>query len=107
MGKILSERKGDRRFERLGRWNTLEYTVISRENRFAQYADNYNSDNVKLNITTFKHNNEVYPFSRFKRVMAIDLDDFSRIVMKDDEDNLWLEVSPDREKVRLYREVLE
>jgi hypothetical protein len=107
MGKILSERKGDRRFERLGRWATLEYTVSSRENRFAQYADNYDSDNVKLNITIFKHKDEVHPFSRFKRVMAIDLDDFSRIVMKDTTDNLWLELSPDREKVRLYREVLE
>lgn len=108
MGKIINEKNGTRKFERIGRWTALDYTIISRSSKFAKYADNYNSDHIKLNITGFKHYNEYKPLNKFKLVEEpIDLDDFSRIVMKDTEDNLWLEVSPDREKVRLYREVLE
>ena len=108
MGKIVSEKNGTRKFERIGRWTALDYTIISRSSKFAKYADNYNSDDIKLNITGFKHYNEYRPFNRFKPITEpVKLSDLCKIVMKDEEDNLWLEVSPDREKVRLYKEVVE
>lgn len=44
MGKIINEKNGTRKFERIGRWAALDYTIISRSSKFAKYADNYNSD---------------------------------------------------------------
>lgn len=108
MGKIVSEKNGTRKFERIGRWTSLEYTRVSRNSKFAKYADNYNSDHIKLNLTGFKHYNEFKPFNRYKPISEpVKLDDLCRLVMRNEDDNTWLEMSSDREKVRLYREVLE
>lgn len=106
MGKQLRERNGSRIFERAGGWNAIDYTVITRSNKFAQYADNYDSKADKLNLTCFKYSNHITPLNRFARLVNnITLEDFSVISRQDTEGCYWMEISPDKRKVRLYREV--
>ena len=80
LGKVLSERHSGRKFERASRWNTVEYTIVSRKNRFAEFADNYNDGSDKLNMTWFKVNNTMLPVNRFIRLESnIILDDYSTL----------------------------
>ena len=53
MGKVLRERHGIRQFEKLTRWNTLDYTLISRNSTFAKYSDDPDSKGAKLCLTRF------------------------------------------------------
>lgn len=106
LGKVLVERNSGRKFERASRWNSVEYTIVSRKNRFAEFADNYNSDSDKLNMTWFKINNVMIPLNRFVRLdNNIILDDYSTITLHDPETHMFLEFNKDRSKVRLYNEV--
>lgn len=105
--KLLSEKNGTRKFEQVSRWNTLEYTIISRVSKFAAYADNYASSDGKLNFTFFKIRNTIYPLNKFAKFdQPILLDDFSSISRIDTETGLLLEINEDKSKVRLLREVV-
>ncbi len=106
MAKLISEMNGTRKFELLSRWNSLEYTLISRNSKFAQYADNYRSNAEKLNFTYFKLRNTIYPLNKFARFdQSIVLSDFSTISRIDTETNLLLEITDDKRKVRLLKEI--
>lgn len=107
MAKLISEMNGTRKFELLSRWNSLEYTLISRNSKFAQYADNYHSNAEKLNFTYFKLRNTIYPLNKFARFdQSIVLSDFSTISRIDTETNLLLEITDDKRKVRLLKEII-
>ena len=104
MGKELMQYHGVRKFRRLGRWVALEDTIISRKSRFAQYADNYNSEDQKLRITLFKRGTKDTPYGKFKSLPEnIMLEDFSIISRVDPDELVYMEVNKD--KVRLYEEV--
>ena len=106
MGKVLSERHSSRKFERASRWNTIEYTIVSRKNRFAEFADNYDDGSDKLNMTWFKVNNTMFPVNRFIRLESnIILDDYSTLTRQDPETHMFLEFNKDKSKVRVYNEV--
>ena len=106
MATLLNEKNGDRKFERLSRWNTLDYTLISRNNQFAAYADNYNSSDAKLNLTCFHVGTTLYPLRRFGKLdKPVSLDELSTISRYDPVTGFYLEINSDKSKVRLYREV--
>ena len=48
---MVKELKGDRKFEKLTRWNILEDTIISSKNKNAPYADVVNGNTDKLFLT--------------------------------------------------------
>ena len=75
MAALIKERNGNRVFERICRWNIIDYTIISKNNRFVKYADSF-------------ENTEKYPLTYFKLRQSY-----------------FLEVNSDNTKVRLYREV--
>ena len=96
MGKVLRERNGTRQFEKLTRWNTLDYTLISRNSTFAKYADD---------PCSIVFQNTWQPFNRYHKVdKPIMLSDLT-VLSRQDSDNpdIWLEVGTD--KIRVYREV--
>lgn len=104
MGKELLQYHGVRKFRRLGRWVALEDTIISRKSRFAQYADNYNSEDQKLRITLFKRGTKDTPYGKFTALPEnIMLEDFSVLSKVDPDESVYMEVNKD--KVRLYEEV--
>lgn len=106
MGKILSEFRGDRKFERISRWTILEDTIISRNNRFAQFADNYNSGDDKLRITIFRKGNLPLPYAKFTDLSdTIMLDDFAVLSKICIEDSIYAEINKTEDKIRLYKEV--
>lgn len=103
---VLQEKKGTRKFEKISRWNVLSYTTITRNNANAKYADNADSKNDKLFLTYFRLDNTVFPFRRFEKVAEpVMLSDLTRLVMKDSESNMWLEINATKDKVRMYKEV--
>ena len=107
MSKIFTEKGGTRKFERLSRWNLLEYTVISRNNRYAEYADNYDSKANKLNITLLRFITKMLPLRRFAKLdKPIILEDLSPLSRYDEETKLFLEMNSDKSKIRLYRELI-
>lgn len=103
---MIKERNGGRRFERISRWNSLDYTLIADKNKFAKYADNTGT-NQKLTLTFFRLGSRRYPLNMFsKLVKPIHLEDFSTITRQSVEDSVYyLEINPEKDKVRLYREV--
>lgn len=105
MEEYIKERNGSRRFVRISRWNAIDYTIISKNNRFAQYADDAGSGKDKLAFTYFKLRNHTYPLNMFgKLVKSIELEDHTKISRQNVEDNnYFLEVSPDKTKVRVYK----
>ena len=107
MQQIIKERGGTRMFERVSRWNVVDYTIISNRNRFAQYADNAGTGTDKLTLTFFKLRNHTYPLNRFaKLVDKIQLEDLSVLSRQDTETGIfYIEVSPEKDKVRLYKEI--
>lgn len=103
---MIKERNGNRKFEKMSRWNALEFTIITPKSVNAKYADNAGSGNKNLFITYFKRDNKIFPLRRFEKLeKPIILEDFSRIVMKDTESDYWLEIDETKDKVRVYREV--
>lgn len=108
MAKIISEKNGTRKFTRYSRWNAVDYTIISKNHRFAQYADASQGDQAKLNLTYFRIGNTLYPLRKFARFdTPIILEDLSAISRIDPELGLLLELNADKTQVRLYKEVIE
>ena len=85
----------------------IDYTIISKNNRFAQYADDADSGKDKLAFTYFKLRNHTYPLNMFGKLMkAIELEDHSIISRQSVENCVYfLELSSDKSKVRLYKEI--
>ena len=105
---MVKERNGRRSFEKMSRWNSLEYSLVSPRNVNAKYADNPNSGCRQLSITFFRRNGKIYPLKRFKQLdKPIVLEDFSVITMKDTESDYWLEIDKDADKIRVYEEIKE
>lgn len=103
---VLTERKGTRKFERLSKWHILSDTNITRNSSNAKYASDTNRNSDKLILTYFKLDTVIYPIGRFEKLSSpIMLSDLSRIVMKDTESNLMLEMNETKNKVRIYQEV--
>lgn len=105
--EAIKEVNGSRKFERVSRWNVLNYTIISDHNRFAKYADNAGNKNEKLTLTYFKLRNQHYPLNKYgKLVTPIQLEDHSILSRQDVEDGIfYLEINATKDKVRLYREI--
>lgn len=105
MGKILNERNGSRRFERISRWNALDYTCITDNNKHAKYADNAGTGQ-RLTLTYFRLGTHVYPLKMFSKSAKIMLEDFATLSRQNIEDSTYyLEVNTEKDKVRLYREL--
>ena len=106
MAKILSERNGTRKFIRYSQWNIIDYTIISKKHRFAQYVDDTSGNPDKLNLTYFHVGTTMYPLRRFAKfdspIVLADLSTLSRI---DPETGLLLEIRSDKTQVRLYKEI--
>ena len=107
MEKLISEKSGNRKFRRLSRWNSVDYTLISRSNRFAKYADNFMDNNAdRLNLTCFRFGARTLPLNKFGKFdKPIILEDLSHLSRIDTEENILLEINSDKTKVRLYMEV--
>ena len=104
MGLIFNEKNGSRSFERVGRWNVVDYTIITRKSTFAKYADSQSGD--KLWLTYFVPRGVMTPMKRFADLDApIVLEDNIKLVKKDTEGDLFMETNSDNTKVRLYTEV--
>ena len=101
---MIKAKYEDRQFERLIRWNVLDYTYVTRKSTFAQYADNYNSNDIKLCLTRFRFNNNWEPLNKYQPITPIQLADGSVISGKSD-DGLYLEINNTKDKVRLYKEI--
>ena len=104
MGKILSEKNGNRKFERSGRFNEVLYTVISRKNALAKYADNYDTDDKKLFLTYIRTANRTVPLKPYQTLeVPIVLDEFVTLTKFNPEDGTYLEEKGD--KVKQYWEI--
>ena len=103
---IKRERKGNRQFEQMSRWNTLEFSTITRSSTLAKYADPSSSNGAKLFITYFERDGKKYPINRFEKLNPpVLLEDLTRLTLKDTESNYWLEINEDKDKIRVYKEV--
>ena len=106
--KLLRDRNSNRKFERNTRWNAIMYTIVSRKNENAAYADNYNTDDKKLFLTYIRCFSKNIPIGRFIRLdNPIVLDDFSKLVAYDETTQYYLELDEKNEKARIYWEVKE
>ena len=106
MTNTVKAKNASRKFERISRWNSLEYTLVSRNNNYAQYADNFHSNDKKLNLTCFRLGTHHYPLNMFGKLSApIALEDLGTISRVSPELGLFLELNSDKTKVRIYREV--
>lgn len=106
--KIFKERNGGRVFERISRWSVIDYTIVSKRNRFAKYGDDFDGKKDKYNLTYFKLRNHTYPVNVFgKLIEYIELEDHSLISRQSIEDShYFLEINPEKDKVRLYKEII-
>jgi len=105
---MIKERNGNRQFEKMSRWNSLEFTIITPNSVNAKYADNAGSGNKNLFITYFKRDGKIYPLNRFEKLeKPLMLEDLSRLVMRDTESNYWLEMDSKKDRVRVYKEIKE
>ena len=106
MGKLLFAENSKKEFRRLGMWKEFHYTIIARNNRFAEYADNFDSKDERLKFTYIQYKNMWLPFNRFKLLdTPIKLVDGTEITMKDNATNFYIELNPGQDAVRLYEEV--
>ena len=64
----LTEKNGNRRFERVSRWNVLTDTIISKHNRMAAYADDTDKGKDKLWITCFTYSGKTLPIRRYAMI---------------------------------------
>lgn len=106
MAALIKERNGNRVFERICRWNIIDYTIVSKNNRFVKYADSF-ENTEKYPLTYFKLRHDTYPYNRYSKLPNnIYLEDLSILSRQDVEDtSYFLEVNSDNTKVRLYREI--
>lgn len=104
---MVKELNGDRKFEKLTRWNILEDTIISSKNKNAPYADVVNGNTDKLFLTYFTLQGKVTPFNRFVTLdTPIKLHDLSTLSRYDEETHSYLEVDTKNRKIRVWREIL-
>lgn len=103
---LSKELKGDRVFERICNWNVIDYTVISKRNRLAKYADDPNAGD-RLNLTFFSIRGNKYAINQYaKLVDPIVLEDFTVLSRQDTErGEYYLAVNETKDRVRVYREV--
>lgn len=107
IGKILNEKSGNRKFERVGAWNAIDYTIVTRKSTYAPYTDNYSSSDSKLNLNYTKSKGKIIPINRFKKLTTpINLDDLIVITSVDPETGLYVETDGIQERIRFYREVV-
>ena len=105
MQTTFKEKAGNRIFERLGRWNAIDYTIITRKNINAPYADDNGGD--KLWLTYFKPRGVVMPLNKFKNLdNKLSLEDHITLSLYDSEDGLYGEMNSDNTKIRIYKEVI-
>lgn len=103
---MIKERKGSRCFEKMSRWNSLEFDTISKRSSLAKYADASNSDSARLFITYFERDGKKYPINRFEKLNPpVMLEDLTRLSLRDTESDYWLEINQDKDKVRVYKEI--
>lgn len=104
---MVKELKGDRQFEKLTRWNTLEDTIISNKNKNAPYGDVVNGNTEKLFLTYFVLKGKQIPIKRFGKVAPpLVLEDLSIISGYDPETQYYLEVDKDNRKIRVWKEIV-
>lgn len=107
MGGTFRERKGSKVFKQISRWLNLDYTVVSRNNKFAIYADNFDSEARCLNLTYFRLNNRQYPFRKFTALdRPIMLDNLTVLSKVDEEAGYYMEVDKTSNKIRLFAELI-
>lgn len=103
---MIKERNGTKQFEKMSRWNSLEFDTISRRSSFAKYADPSSSNGAKLFITYFERDGKKFPINRFEKVNPpVLLEDLTRLTLRDTESNYWLEINEDKDKIRIYKEI--
>ena len=102
---MVKEIDGTRYFEQISQWRALDYTIVAKRNRFAQYADNPGAD--RLFLTYFRIDNKnIFPFNKFIELdQPIILADGTKLVRRDPETNEYLEFDKAQDRIRLYREV--
>lgn len=101
---MIKEKNGTTAFERVGRWNTVSYTIITRNNINARYAEDNGGD--KLWLTYFKPHGVIMPIGRFEKLSeTIVLEDRTKISHRDIEGEYYMEMNSAGDKVRLYKEV--
>ena len=106
MANIIVTKDGGRKFERISRWNIIEYTIVTRKSIHAPYTDNIGSNDDKLFLTYFKRNNHITPlYKHAVLVPPIVLSDGAILSRCDPETGCYLEVASDNKKVRMYKEV--
>lgn len=105
--KIFKERNGGRMFERVSRWGVIDYTIVTKRNRFAKYGDDFDGKKDKYNLTYFELRKHMYPVNMFEKLAkCIELEDHSLLSRQSVENNQYfLEISPKKDKVRLYKEI--
>ena len=104
---MLTERNGVRKFEKISRWNTIAYTTITRKSVYAPYAEPTSTEGEKLWFNYFILKEQTYPMRRFEKLeKPVMLSDLTRLSMHDPESGLWLEVDEDKEKIRVYKEII-
>ena len=105
---MIAENGGTRKFERVSRWNAVDYTIITRKSIHAPYTDNVDSKDDKLFLTYFKQNNHIVPVNKYVVLpSAIKLTDGSVLSRYDSETGCYLEVAKDKSKIRIYKEIME
>lgn len=104
---MVKELQGDRKFEKLTRWNVLEDTIVSSKNKNAAYADVVNGNTDKLFLTYFTLQGKVTPFNRFTPLdTPIKLYDLSVLSRYDKETQCYLEVDNKNRKIRVWKEIV-
>lgn len=104
---MLTERNGTRKFEKISRWNTIKYTTITDKSTYKQYAEPSSSTGAKLWLNYFSIRDQWYPLRKFQKLdTPVMLSDLTRLSMHDPESGLWLEVDEDKEKIRVYKEII-
>lgn len=104
---MVKELNGDRKFEKLTRWNILEDTIISSKNKNAPYADVVNGNTDKLFLTYFTFQGKVTPFNRFVTLdTPIMLHDLSILRRYDEETQCYLEFDIKNRKIRVWKELV-
>ena len=93
-------------YEKVSRWLKIEYTIISKRNRLADYADDSGAD---LYLTYFRYKGQQYALGQFMKLSTpITLEDGTVLSAFDCTryyNPLLLEMNSTGEAVRLWEEV--
>jgi len=106
MAGTIKERNGSRVFEKMSRWNTLEYSTISTKSTLAKWADPDSASGARLFITYFIRDDKKFPINRFEKLdPPVMLEDLTRLSLKDTESDYWLEINETKDKIRVFKEI--